>query len=260
MSAQRLAGRAGVDLLQARSIETHCVEAWPPAVVRHTDDGWILRATPGLPGRGRSNHALPPTRRLKPAEYDRVVDRVVAFADEHGSDAGIQVSPMDLHATFSDALVERGWRLGNPVKVMIVDTRSVPVPDERFELTVSDHASDEWVKAWARCDSRPDIDDHVRHVFPRMAGRAHFARAGDSAVGISVERDGLVGLFCLAVDPARRRQGIGKALVGAMLARYTAPLTYLQVFTGNDAGIALYRSLGFREAYWYLHATAPAGR
>ncbi len=38
-----------------------------------------------------------------------------------------------------------------------------------------------------------------------------------------------------------------------MLAQYDAPLTYLQVFSENAAGLALYDSLGFREEYRYCH-------
>jgi ribosomal protein S18 acetylase RimI-like enzyme len=36
--------------------------------------------------------------------------------------------------------------------------------------------------------------------------------------------------------------------VQGMLAQHSAPLTYLQVFSGNTAGVALYRSLGFALA------------
>jgi ribosomal protein S18 acetylase RimI-like enzyme len=126
-----------------------------------------------------------------------------------------------------------------------------------LELDVADHATPEWVAAWAHCDRRPDIQDHLVHLFPRMAGIASFVWCGTSAVGISVELDGIVGLFCLAVDPDLRRRGLGKALVLSMLARHSAPLTYLQVFSRNIAGVALYRSLGFEEIYRYRHAVAP---
>jgi ribosomal protein S18 acetylase RimI-like enzyme len=129
--------------------------------------------------------------------------------------------------------------------------------DDLLELAVADRATPEWVRAWAHCDRRPDVDDHLAHVFPRMAGIASFVCSGTRAVGISVELDGIVGLFCLAVDPGLRRQGLGKALVRSMLARHSAPLTYLQVFSRNVAGVALYRSLGFDEFYRYRHAAAP---
>ncbi len=42
-----------------------------------------------------------------------------------------------------------------------------------------------------------------------------------------------------------------------MLAQHQGPLTYLQVFSENVAGLALYESLGFREAYRYCHCVLP---
>jgi ribosomal protein S18 acetylase RimI-like enzyme len=258
------------DLRQVAAIEAHCVKAWPPAFVEHTDDGWVLRATPGLPGRGRSNHALPPVRAIDPSEYDVALDRALGFAAGHGVEGGLQISPTDLHAPLIDWVQDRGWSLGQDVLVMAADTQAVAAcahsdgprggrrgDGDFLELVVEDGATPDWVAAWAHCDRRPDIEDHLAHVFPRMAGIAKFVHDGTRAVGISVELDGIVGLFCLAVDPDLRRQGLGKALVRSMLAQHSAPLTYLQVFSRNTAGVALYRSLGFAEIYRYRHALAP---
>ncbi len=97
----------------------------------------------------------------------------------------------------------------------------------------------------------------MQTVFPRMAGMARFAHAGNRACGISVELNGIVGLFCIAVSPDVRRQGLGKKLVRGMLARTDGPLTYLQVFSENIAGLALYESLGFQEEYRYCHCVLP---
>ncbi|XLZ67804.1 GNAT family N-acetyltransferase [Massilia sp. SR12] len=48
----------------------------------------------------------------------------------------------------------------------------------------------------------------------------------------------------LYVDPARFRQGIGRALVDAVLRAAGKPLA-LDVLTGNAAALALYRAAGF---------------
>ncbi len=240
------------------ALEAHCVEAWPPAFLQETFDGWILRATPGLPGRGRSNHALTPPRMIDPSEYDGAIERAAAFAAGHGVECGMQISPTDAHAPLLADLAERGWRVGGDVIVMAAGTQAVAASDgDRLELSVEASATAAWVAAWAHCDRRSDVDDHLAHVFPRMAGIANFVHSRNRAVGISVELDGIVGLFCLAVDPDLRRQGLGKALVRSMLAHHAASLTYLQVFGTNSAALALYRSLGFREIYRYRHAVAP---
>jgi N-acetylglutamate synthase len=240
-------------------IESHVVRAWPSETVEFADDGWILRATPALPARGRSNHAWTPVRPLARSEYDGALERVTEFAARHGVNPGVRVTPLELHIPLLDELSGRGWSIHQSNVVMTADTRATAAGvDPAFQLEVTDTATPEWVEAWAHCDPRPDVKEHAEHVFPRMSGIARFVRNGERAAGISVELDGIVGLFCLAVAPECRRQGVGKALVRAMLAQYeAAPLTYLQVFSDNTAGLALYESLGFREEYRYCYVAAP---
>ena len=240
-------------------IERHSVLAWPATVVEQWSDGWIMRATPGLLGRGRSNHALTPARPLDRREYDGALERVCEFASVNGIDCGVQVSPLEIHVPLLDELSGRGWNIQQAVVVMTGDTALVSDGfDPSFELFVSDHATPEWIGAWRHCDNRPDVDEHVRTVFPRMAGMARFAHAGNRACGISVELEGIVGLFCIAVSPDERRQGLGKKLVRGMLAGHSgSSLTYLQVFSENVAGLALYESLGFFEEYRYCHCVLP---
>ncbi len=244
-----------IGLDQIARIEAHSLRAWPPDIVDRTDDGWILRATPGLPSRGRSNHALTPPRVIPPSEYEPALARVEAFATDHGIECGLQVSPLEIHAPLIDELAARGWAVQQSVLVMTAETSTVAAPD--LLLETHDRATPEWLAAWARCDPRPDLENHVQHVFPKMAGIARFVNSEQRAVGISVEHDGLIALFCLGVSPDLRRRGIGKALIRAMLAMCEAPLTYLQVFSQNAAGRALYDSLGFEESYRYCHCVAP---
>jgi GNAT superfamily N-acetyltransferase len=245
-------------LERVAAIEAHNLRAWPATALETTADGWVFRATPGLSARGRSNHALTPPRPLERNEYDWGLKRAKAFADGHGIDCGVQVSPIDIHVPLLDELSGRGWNIQQAVVVMTGHTQEVGAgADPSFELSVADSATSEWIEAWAHCDRRADVEDHVQTVFPRMAGNARFVHAEGRASGISVELDGMVGLFCIAVSPDHRRQGLGKKLVQAMLAQHSAPLTYLQVFSENAGGVALYESLGFNEEYRYCHCVEP---
>jgi GNAT superfamily N-acetyltransferase len=240
-------------------LEAHAVEAWPATVTERVDGGWVLRATPGL-DRGRSNHALTPCRSLEASETPAAIARVEAFASRHGIPAGIQVSPLSLHGTLQTELDRRGWETRWPVLVLAA-SRSPAVWSAHASLEWSDHATPEWLAAWARCEPGRDVEAHVDTVFARLAGRATFASLDEhTAVGIAVEAGGLVGLFCLAVDPARRRGGLGTAMVRALLARSAASIAYLQVEERNAPAVALYRRLGFGEAYLYCHRIAPAAR
>ena len=243
-------------------LEAHAVDAWPATVSERIDGGWVLRATPGL-DRGRSNHALTPCRSLSASEIPAAIARVEAFASRHEIPAGIQVSPVSLHGALQSELDRRGWGTRWPVLVLAAPRSPEVWSDREWDASLerTDRATPQWLAAWARCEPGRDVESHARTVFPQLAGRATFARlADDAAVGIAVEGDDLVGLFCLAVDPARRRAGLGTGLVRALLAASRADVAYLQVEERNASAVALYERLGFPEAYRYCHRVAPAGR
>jgi N-acetylglutamate synthase len=259
-----LAPAIGQELVER--IEAHSVLAWPAQVVEHTADGWVLRATPGLQGRGRSNHALAPPRSLGADEIRSGLQRVAAFASAHGIECGIQVGPLELHIPLLDEVAVRGWDIQQSVLVMSGATAAIsagePAADAadegEFVLEITDHVTPEWAASWELCEpTRDNVQAHVDTVFKLMVGSARFARAGDSAVGIFVEHDGIAGLFCLAVNPSLRRQGLGRKLVRGLLANASAPVSYLQVFSGNESAIGLYSGLGFTESYRYCHCVAP---
>jgi ribosomal protein S18 acetylase RimI-like enzyme len=238
-------------------LERHALRAWPATVSERAEGGWVLRATPGL-DRGRSNHALTPCRPVEAEEIPKAIARVEAFAQHHGIHPGIQVSPLSLHGTLMSELDRRGWGTRWPVLVLAAPIAGL---EEEGTVDVSDRPTPEWLASWARCEPGRNVEAHVDTVFARLAGRAVFARLDDgAAVGIAVEDDGIVGLFCLAVDPARRRAGLGTAMVRALLARSAASVAYLQVEESNVPAIAMYDRLGFGEAYRYCHRIAPAAR
>jgi len=75
-----------------------------------------------------------------------------------------------------------------------------------------------------------------------------------SALGVL--QDGWLGIFDVVVDPDKRRRGHGERLMRGLLAwgcEAGAERAYLQVMLTNAPALALYRKLGFEEAYpyWY---------
>ncbi len=247
---------ARLDLDLVGRLETHAVRAWPATIERRAPGGWVLRATPGL-RRGRSNHALTPCRELTGSELEPALVRVARFADEQSIGAGIQVSPTFLHRRLERELDRRGWAAHPPVLVLV---RGAGIPERAqppnaLVLETASHASPEWLATWGRCEPGRDLAAHAATVFARLRGRAVFARLGEVAVGIAVASEGLVGLFCLAVDPAHRRTGLGTALVERLLARWPGYLAYLQVEAANTAALSVYDRLGFGALYRYRHRT-----
>ncbi len=86
------------------------------------------------------------------------------------------------------------------------------------------------------------------------------ASLGGVASGVAACDGDWVGFRSIEVDPGHRRQGLGLAVMDALLewgAEQGATTAYLQVLGHNEPALALYGGLGFttHHAYRYL---APA--
>ena len=92
--------------------------------------------------------------------------------------------------------------------------------------------------------------------------------ASDSRESVAVGRAALVPhrrrtiavLDQIAVDPGRRREGLGRAVVRSLLslaAVQGADLALLEVETGNNAARGLYRGEGFTPCGEYRYLTRP---
>ena len=247
----------GLDLDIACRLEAAAARAWPATVQAEARGGWLLRATPGL-DRGRSNCALPPCRRLEASELAPAIERVREFAAEHGIRPGIQVSPLEVHAGLEAALDRLGWEARWPTVVLTGPVAADAVEVAAEGVVATPAADRPWLDAWARCEPGRDVDAHARTVFALLEDHATFARIGSDAVGIAMADDGVLGMFCLAVAPDRRRAGLGTALVRWLLAAEpSARLAYLQVEERNQAARELYRRLGFEPLYRYRHRVSP---
>lgn len=88
-------------------------------------------------------------------------------------------------------------------------------------------------------------------------------RLGERARGVAAYGDDWVGFRGIEVAPEHRRQGLGVAVMAALLewgAERGATTAYLQVLADNAPAVALYARLGFttHHAYRYLAPTPQA--
>ncbi|HET9103300.1 MAG TPA: GNAT family N-acetyltransferase [Solirubrobacteraceae bacterium] len=264
------------DLRSVRALELAALRGWPATIQLKAPGGWVLRATPGL-DRARSNHALTPCRALAAGELLPAIEAVRAFAHRHRIRPGMQVTPLGLHDALENTLADQGWQRRWPALVLARPApdagpsgtppggRPAPRPDDRPRPAAvapqvfrhGDRADRDWLDAWARCEPGRDVEAHARTVLAALAGRACFGRLGDQAVGIAVPWRGTLGLYCVAVDRQRRRQGLGRAITQALISLHPGARVFLQVESDNAAAIALYERLGLRATHRYVHWVAP---
>jgi ribosomal protein S18 acetylase RimI-like enzyme len=82
------------------------------------------------------------------------------------------------------------------------------------------------------------------------------------ALGLAVAERGYVGLSSIVTAVDARNQGVGRRMVGHLLAwgqQQGAQTAYLAVMLDNAPALRLYTRFGFREAYryWYRVKRRP---
>lgn len=86
---------------------------------------------------------------------------------------------------------------------------------------------------------------------------------GDRLVAVGAQTviaDGVPHLVSICTDPGARDRGHGRAVTAALLSAAFArgaPEAYLEMYAGNAAAAALYRSVGFQEAGRYRSGWVP---
>jgi ribosomal protein S18 acetylase RimI-like enzyme len=263
-----------VDLLEpavdrVRRLERAAADALAPAeeVVL---DGWRLRFDAGLSRRGSS--ALPEARGARPLA--RKLREVRAFYEARGAPPRLQLSPASRPTHLDGTLAARGWQRERGALVLWRGlSEPVPAPAGAadagaFEIAVEAAPDDGYRAVQGAVAPRAAAAADARAAALREAGlrpwqlTLHDPAGRPVAAGLAVlDPDArLVGLFSVATLPDARRQGHAGRLVRAALERARdagAAGAYLQVAAANEAGLRLYRGLGFREHHRYHYRRAP---
>lgn len=126
------------------------------------------------------------------------------------------------------------------------------------------------IDLWRRCEGvrlrEADSPQALGRFLARNPGCSFVAAVGEAVVGTALcGHDGRRGfLYHVAVDPERRRSGIGRVLVERCLAALAAEgidKCHLLVVAGNAAGRAFWERLGWslREDVELLAFNLPSG-
>ncbi|MFZ5670836.1 MAG: GNAT family N-acetyltransferase [Pseudomonadota bacterium] len=234
------------------ALEEVSARAWPSLHAARLG-GWRLYASTGHTGRANTCWALePPDRPVAEA-----LAAVEAWYGGHGlpprfKTADGATAPDDLPRR----LVERGYAPNTETCVMVGpvggETAGVTLltaPDDAFKTVMFEALYRDTADAVERLETLARIPPPL--VFARIESEGEPAAIGACAVG-----GGWGGVSVMRTAERHRRKGLASRIVGALLGAAQdagATRSYLQVEAANTAAIALYRSLGFREAYRYRY-------
>lgn len=229
-------------------------------------DGWLLRCSPGKIKRGRCINAL--------AEGRLALDERLALAQAVYVQAGLptmfRLTPFTRPAALEAELAARGFVAEDDTRVMLrptlVGLRLPPLPGGLLWRPLDAATFAEEVGAL-----RGSPPDHRRVHAERLARspvpyRALALTHADSGAvlccGQAAREGALVGLYDVHTAPEARGQGLAGLLCERLLSESAsdgAEIAYLQVDAVNAAARAVYRRLGFADAYAYHYRIAPAG-
>lgn len=175
-------------------------------------------------------------------------------------DGGVPTSPDEPGAVALATVTARGWRVveGGSALVLVAPTaelRAAPPLPDGLVLDVADTPDAGW-----RATYRYKGEDLPEHALPLLLSAPEQAfwsvRDGDRTVACARGSvgGGWAGVTAVEVDPAYRRRGLARVLLGAV-ARWGwsrgALSTYLQTAETNTAAQALYGSAGFVPHHRY---------
>lgn len=255
--AARLAHATEVSIAELQRISSR---SWR-ALETERVGGWRLRGGGGFTG--RANSVLPLGSPGLP--FDRALAYVQSWYAERSLAPLFQV-PLPFATDVADELEARGWRVRDSTDVMVANIATTlewfgeprqPLPP----VEILDVPTPAWLSAYHyRGGAVPPAGYQVLTNHENVG----FASVTDNGTVLAIARgavdDGWLGLTAVEVDPAHRRQGLGRHVVGALL-RWSQGLgarhAYLQVAADNEPGKALYRGLGLEFHHRYDYRTAP---
>ena len=243
-----------IPLETVRDLEALAFNAWPALESVHAH-GWLLRFADGYTKRANSINALAPAV---------PVAAILALAEPlyaaRGLPLVVRLSPL-AGAEADASLAALGFQCLDETLVMTAPLAGSLQGDAAVSIAARPDAR--WSAGFAAANRVPSAHQATHdRMLASIRNATAFASLQASrdetdatvAWGLAVAEGGRVGLFDIVTLPQARRQGAARRLVEALLAwghAAGAREAYLQVMAANSAAIALYRSLGFVEAYRY---------
>jgi GNAT superfamily N-acetyltransferase len=248
-------------------LEVIAARGWPAPDTERLGDWW-LRAAGGWTSRANSVLAVgDPGLPMAGA-----VDAVSRWYAARDLPPAITV-PLPLGGRVMPVLDRFGWRSAPRVDVCtsplapLVGTAAVPplvgttalppLVDADGAVRLDAQPPLAWLAVVAAARGLPPAAGHVLTAVPQVRFAGGYADDGGTAVAIGrgVVVEGWLGIALLNVDPAHRRRGWARRIIGALAswaAGAGAARAYVQVEADNAEAHALYDELGFEVHHGYV--------
>lgn len=226
-------------------------------------DGWLLRYSPGKAKRAR---CIQPVADGRLALADRLAVCQAVF-DAAGLPMVARLTPFSRPQGLDGTLAALGWHRQDDTRVMVAPqcpAVAEPLPAGLSWQPLGAQAYADAVGA-LRGSSPAQRAAHAQRLALSPVPYLGWAlQAGDGQVlacGQSAAEADLVGLYDVFTHPQARGRGLSRLLCGRLLAQARAAgarVAYLQVDADNHAARAVYRRLGFADAYAYHYRSLVA--
>jgi len=226
-------------------------------------DGWELRAGAGFTNRANSAWPLGPLQR----QLTQALDAVRLWYAERGLPPQVQSV---VGSEFDEQLVAHGCHEAHDGALR----QTAPVGPALEVLAAYNHpnvpvsTAERPQDRWLRLYRAGTVPPHAKEILG--SGAEHcYATIYDEASGeplsigravLAGESGSWVGLAAIETTPAARRRGLSRLIMRTLLlwaAERGAEHAMLEVTTGNEPAITLYRELGFTTAHEYHYRNVP---
>lgn len=240
---------------------TECEEltfnSWPALASCHID-GWLARFAKGITGRSNSLNALYPSA----CSLDEIIALAQPLYVSRQLPLTVRLTPLCPEGCEA-SLIAKGWRIEKRSHTMIAEISNLALDPN---VTVAPSSSTAWREAYHQANPRFDVAGMaiIAQIHAAIVPQAGYATLIEEdriqALGMAVVERGTVSIHEIATFGAARGRGLGRRLVGSLLAwgaMHGAKRGLLQVQGDNEIALRLYRSLGFVRLYDYAYAIAP---